>query len=146
MIRRIKTYFFNAFREIFVYHHSSLEFRAKIYTVLIASGNQPFHHYQPSLEEIASEIYHEQERAETLVMTVQEYLKSIQTKKHLADGPILTDIIKELRLVPRYALKIEPDHLIKLQQCTLDEDSKIYQDRLIDFLSQKRFEYETIKH
>lgn len=146
MLRRIRNYFFNAFREIFIYHHSSLEFRAKIYTILIAGANEPLQYYLKTLEEIASEIYHESDRANTLVFTVKEYIKLIQSKKHLGEEPLLLEVIKELRLVPRYALKIETDHLRQLQQCTQNEDAKIYQERLIDFLHQKRTEYETIKH
>lgn len=145
MIRRVKNYFFSAFREIFVYHHSSLEFRAKIYTVLIAGASEPLHHYQNTLETIASDIYEDPDRANALLMTVKEYLNAVNTKKYLGEEALLTDVIKELRTIPRYALKIEPDHLERLRECTHNQDSKIYQERLIEFLRQKRLEYEDIK-
>ena len=146
MLRIIKNYFFSAFREIFVYHHSSLEFRAKIYALVIASGNEPIHRYQETLQEIASRIYNDPDRSDALVMTVKEYLNSVQNKKHHGEESLLIEVIRELRQVPRFALKIEPNHLLSLQEHTHDRDSKIYQSRLIDFLGQKRLEYETLKH
>ncbi|WP_310440815.1 hypothetical protein [Sulfuricurvum sp.] len=145
MLKSIKNYFFSAFREIFVYHHSSLEFRAKTYAVLIASSHEPLSNYQNTLNEIASEIYSEPDRANALVITVKEYLKNIHIKKQRGEEALLIEVIRELRQVPRYALKIEPEHLTRLQSCTNDEDSLIYQDRLIDFLKQKRLEYRELK-
>lgn len=145
MLRSIKNYFFSAFREVFVYHHSSLEFRAKTYAVLIASSHESLHQYQDTLEKIASEIYTESDRADALLLTVKEYIKSIQSKKYMGEEPLLIDVIRELRQVPRYALKIEPEHLTRLQECTNDMDSKVYQKRLIDFLNQKRLEYRELK-
>lgn len=145
MIRRVRNYFFNAFREIFVYHHSSLEFRAKIYALFIAGSNEPLSHYEQTLAGIALDIYQQEDRANTLLMTVKEYIKSVQAKKHLGEEPLLIEVIKELRLVPRYALKIEPNHLEQLRECTHNQDSKIYQERLIDFLRQKRSDYEEVR-
>ncbi|MBD3810033.1 MAG: hypothetical protein IE884_05920 [Sulfuricurvum sp.] len=145
MIQRVRSYFLNAFREIFVYHHSSLEFRAKIYALFIASSNEPINQYEDTLEKIAFNIYKERDRADTLLTTIKEYLKSVYTKKHLGEEPLLIEVIQELRMVPRYALKIEPDHLEQLRECTHNQDSKIYQDRLIDFLRQKRSDYEALR-
>lgn len=145
VLRTIRNHFFSAFREIFVYHHTSLEFRAKIYALMIASTDEPIRHYHLALEEIASEIYSESDRAATLVMTVQEYVSAVHTKKMINHQTLLNDIIQELRLMPRYAQKIESEHLRKLQLCTQENDSKIYQDRIIDFLNQKRLDFEEIR-
>lgn len=145
MLKKIKNYFLSAFREIFVYHHSSLEFRAKTYAVLIASSKEAFFHYEKTLNSIAAEIYTDVDRADTLMMTVKEYVSAIHTKKTTTDESLLIEIIQELRMIPRYALKIEPDHLERLRACTQDHDSKIYQGRLIDFMDQKRKEYEEVK-
>lgn len=145
MLKKIKNYFFSAFREIFLYHHSSLEFRAKTYAVLIAASHEPLSHYLKTLEAIAFEIYPEPDRADALLMTVKEYLNTIQNKRNMSEELLLMDVIRELRLVPRYALKIEPKHLKQLRECTHDHDSKIYQERLVDFLEQKRLDYEELK-
>ncbi len=145
MFKTIKNYFFSAFREIFIYHHSSLEFRAKTYAVLIASSKEPLYQYDSILEEIASEIYTESDRAEALILTVKEYIKGIQIKKNRGEELLLIDMIRELRQIPRYALKIEPEHLERLKECTRDRDSKIYQSRIIDFLKEKRREYRELK-
>lgn len=145
MLRSIKNYFFSTFREVFVYHHSSLEFRAKTYAVLIGSTNEPFSQYEATLREIASEIYSEPDRAETLILTVHEYIKKMQMKKQTGEEALLMEVIRELRLVPRYALKIEPEHLERLAHCTVAHDSQIYLKRLIDFLKDKRLEYRELK-
>ena len=80
-------------------------------------------------------------RAGALVLTVKEYVNAVHTKKTFSDQKLLYEIIQELRIVPRYALKIEPNHLRQLQECTEDNDSRIYQERLIEFLSQKRADH-----
>jgi len=145
VLRTIRNYFFSAFREVFVYHHSSLEFRAKIYAILISAATEPLSHYQKTLEEIALDVYNDPDRANALTMTVKEYINKVHYKKHLGEEALLIDIIKELRLVPRYALKIEPEQLERLRECTHDNDAKIYQDRLIDFFRKKRLDYEDFK-
>jgi hypothetical protein len=145
VLKTIRNHFFSAFREIFVYHHTALEFRAKTYAVIIASGEEPIDRYLSTLKEIASEIYAESDRAGALVLTVREFVSAVHTKKTISDQTLLNDIILELRLMPRYAQKIEPSHLQKLQECTRESDTKIYQERIIDFLREKRIEYEELK-
>ncbi|MGD9969335.1 MAG: hypothetical protein AB7S65_02660 [Sulfuricurvum sp.] len=141
MFRKIKHYFFSAFREIFVYHHNSLAFRAKTYAVLIASSNEPMEQYESELRAIATEIYDDPDRAGALVLTVREYYNAIHVKKSMTDEALLMEILKDIRLMPRYALKIESDHLTRLAQHTNNGDSVIYQNRLIEFLAHKRQEY-----
>ena len=38
---KLKYRFFNAFRELFVHHHGSLEFRAKVFALMIAANDNP---------------------------------------------------------------------------------------------------------
>ena len=145
VLKTIRNHFFSAFREIFVYHHTSLEFRAKTYAIIIASSEEPIGRYLPALKEIASEIYAESDRAGALVMTVKEYVVAAHAKKKISDHTLLNEIIQELRLMPRYAAKIEPEHLRKLQACTQEQESQIYQERIIDFLREKRSEYDEFR-
>ena len=145
MLKTIKNYFFSAFREIFLYHHSSLEFRAKTYAVLIASSSEPLSQYQTTLEKISHEIYTDSDRAEALILTVKEYIQGVYAKKNRVEEVLLLEMIRELRQIPRYALKIEPEHLERLKECTQNRDSKIYQDRIIEFLKVKRTEYRELK-
>ena len=145
VLKTIRNHFFSAFRELFVYHHTSLEFRAKTYAVMIASSEEPVNGYLEALKEIAAEIYAEPDRASALVMTVREYVIAVHAKKNVSDQTLLNEIIQELRLMPRYAAKIEPEHLHKLRTCTVDRDTRIYQERIIDFLREKRSEYDSIK-
>lgn len=138
-----KRFFYTAFREIFIYHHSSLEFRAKIYAFFIVSTGESCEQYTKLLEEIAAEVYHDApDRAAALVTMVREYGMAIYGKKALSSDHLLKDINRQLKAVPRYALKIEIPHLRKLQTATHSHDNKIYQDRMIDFFDNKRREYE----
>ncbi len=145
VFKTIRNHFFSAFREVFVYHNTSLEFRAKTYALIIVAADEPFEGYRDVLDNIAMEIYAESERATTLVMTVREYVDAIQVRKTMNEQTLLGEIIQELRLIPRYAAKLEPEHLKKLSECTRDAESRIYQRRIIDFLSQKRLEFEQFK-
>lgn len=143
LLRLFRRFLYTAFREIFIYHHSSLEFRAKIYAFFIVSTGEACEQYTKLLEEIAAEIYHDApDRAAALVMMVREYGMAIYGKKALSSDQLLKEINRQLKASPRYALKIEIPHLRKLQTATHSRDNKIYQDRMIDFFDNKRKEYE----
>jgi len=143
LFRLFKRYLYTAFREIFIYHHSSLEFRAKIYAFFIVATGEPCEQYTKLLEEIAEEIYHDTpDRASTLIMTVREYGMGIYAKKVHSTDKLLKEINLSLKAIPRYALKIEISHLRKLQRVTHLRENIIYQDRIIEYFENKRKEYE----
>jgi len=72
------------FREILVYHNSSLEFRAKLLTLMISSNNEINECEKQKLKEIAHAIYDDnQERAELLIDTVYEFHNKIVTNNGL---------------------------------------------------------------
>ena len=54
---RLKHHFFSAFREFFVHHHGSLEFRAKIYALMIAANDEAAVESYVLVKEIGLEIY-----------------------------------------------------------------------------------------
>ena len=54
---RLKHHFFSAFRELFVHHHGSLEFRAKILALLIAANKDSTVDSYVIVKEIGLEIY-----------------------------------------------------------------------------------------
>ena len=54
---RIKHHFFSAFRELFVHHHGSLEFRAKIFALIIAANEDVNVESYMIIKEIGMKIY-----------------------------------------------------------------------------------------
>lgn len=143
LFRLLRRFFYTAFREIFIYHHSALEFRAKIYAFFIVSPGEAYEQYAKLLEEIASEVYDDApDRAAAMTMMVKEYSMAVFGKKNLSSDQLLKEINLQLKAVPRYALKIEIDHLRRLQSATHAHDNQIYQDRIIVFFDTKRKEYE----
>jgi len=125
------------FREFLVYHHSSLEYRAKILTLMVSSDGEMDECEKQKLKEIAFEIYKDDpERAEVLIDTVTEYHKKIVTDNGLDYEHLILQVAKETRSVKRFADKIDIELLKKLHECIddEDEDERIFQERIIEFL------------
>ena len=125
------------FREFLVYHHSSLEYRAKILTLMVSSDGEMDECEKQKLKEIAFEIYKDdQQRAEVLIDTVTEYHKKIVTDNGLGYEHLILQVAKETREVKRFADKIDIELLKKLHECIddEDEDERIFQERIIEFL------------
>lgn len=130
------------FRELLVYHHSSLEYRAKVLTLMISSNEKICECEEKALHEIACEIYeNEPERAELLVDTVKEYHEKIVTKNGLDFEHMVQQVEKESRDIPRYVEKINFERLEKLHHCMKDEEDIIFQQRILDFLKMLKEEY-----
>lgn len=125
------------FRELLVYHHSSLEFRAKVLTLMISADKEMSECEQKILDNIANTVYADNtERAELLIDTVHEYHNKIITDNGLNFDDLVYIIQRETKKVSRFASKIEMKYLLQLQECTVNEDDKIFQDRIISFLQQ----------
>ena len=125
------------FREFLVYHHSSLEYRAKILTLMVSSDGEMDECEKQKLKEIAFEIYKDDpERAEVLIDTVTEYHKKIVTDNGLDYEHLILQVVKETRSVKRFADKIDIELLKRLHECIddEDEDERIFQERIIEFL------------
>ncbi len=130
------------FRELFVYHHSSLEFRAKQLAAMIGANKRVEECEKELLEEIAKEIYpNEPNRADILVHTVLEYVHKIIELNGLDIDELLIDIDKELKETPRFVKKINIEMLKRFLECDSDEDTKILQIRIIEFLENEIKEY-----
>ncbi len=125
------------FREFLVYHHSSLEYRAKILTLMVSSDGEMDECEKQKLKEIAFEIYKDDpERAEVLIDTVTEYHKKIVTDNGLDYEHLILQVAKETKMNKRFADKIDIGLLKKLHECIddEDEDERIFQERIIEFL------------
>lgn len=132
---RIKNRFFAAFRELFVHHHGSLEFRAKVFALLIATNNNPLDSSYDIVKSIALTIYKEdEERADFLMYTTKEKVNQVNQNNTLDLDTLVHNIIQDLKFTPRYAKKINIEELRELLVLTQDIDTLSYQENILEFL------------
>ncbi len=130
------------FRELLVYHHSSLEYRAKVLTLMISSNGDMCECEKQKLKEIAHSIYgDDQERAELLIDTVNEYHTKIVTDNGLDFEHLIQLVERETREVPRFTVKIDMELLMKLHECMDTPEDILFQQRIIEFLQGLKDEY-----
>jgi len=130
--RKVKKFF----REFLLYHNSSLEYRAKVFTLVVAANEQISECEDKLLNELACDIYeNDEERCEILVETVKEYFEKIITNNGLDFEHLVFQVEKETGAVKRFSEKIDIDALMRFQGCEMSEDEQLYQLRVIEFLS-----------
>ena len=139
---KLKHYIFNAFREFLIYHHSSLEFRAKVFAVVIAANEHANDADFALVKKAGMDIYDNEDRANTLTLTTKEYVEKLQSRNGLDIDMLAQDIIDDLKLIPRYAKKIDVSQLEPRIECSTDEDTSSYQIRIIEFLNGLKKDYE----
>jgi len=129
-----KIFFLSFFRELFVYHHTSLEFRAKLFASMIASNKIDNSCEYETLKKIAKEIYDDDEyRVDVLVHTTKEYVNKIVENDSIDIDDLLIDIDKQLKRHKRFVTKINMDHLRSFYSCNGDEDTILLQTRILEF-------------
>jgi len=132
---RIKHHFFNAFREIFVHHHGSLEFRAKLFALMIAANEKIKVENYIRVKECALKIYDgDEDRANLLLLSTKELVNKVKEKNGLDIDSLALRIQKELKIVPRYAKKIELDYLEEFLELSDSDDTQAYQKNILEFL------------
>jgi len=123
------------FRELLVYHNSSLEFRAKLLTLMISANGEMCECEKQKLKEIAHRIYEDdRERAELLIDTVYEYHSKIIHDNGLDFEHLIAQVRREVREIKRFCNKIDIGLLMQLHTCMDDEDEALFQVRIIEFL------------
>ena len=141
LFQKIKHFFRYHFREFFVYHHSSLEFRAKLFAV-VAGADEKFSKQEYTIiKEQAKKIYDDPNRIETLLSTIEEYIHIIQEKNTLGVDELAKDIEKLVRRNRRFVAKIDTALLMPLVEVQTDQDTKDYQRHIIEFLEQVKQNY-----
>ena len=144
MSKSIKRTIKKFFREFLVYHNSSLEYRAKILTLIVSSNGEICECEKQKLKEIAHYIYgDDQERAELLLDTINEFHTKIITNNGLNFEHLIQLVIKETKEVKRFAQKIDMDLLKRLNAC-LDEDDEeevLFRAHILEFLQNLKDEY-----
>jgi len=138
---KLKHYLYTGLREIFVYHHNSLEFRAKTFALIIAANNNPQDCEYALVHDAGMQIYKDEERVNMLLLTTREYVNKVHHSNGLNIDDLVEDIQNELRQVPRYAHKINIKALHPLVECSIDEDTSTYQLRMLEFLQNIKEEY-----
>ena len=132
---RLKHHFFSAFRELFVHHHGSLEFRAKVFALVIAANENAKVDNYIIVKDIGMQIYaNDPDRANLLMLSTKEIVQKVKDNNGLNLDTLVNSIVKELRIVPRYAKKIDVDSLKPLLALTHDEDTYLYQENILEFL------------
>ena len=132
-LKSIKTFFLSFFRELFVYHHTSLEFRAKLFASMIATNKIDDDCEYKTLKQIAKEIYDDEYRVDVLVHTTKEYVDKIIKNNSLDIDHLLLDIDKQLKKNRRFINKINMNHLRIFYACSGDEDVVLLQTRILEF-------------
>jgi len=132
------------FREFLVYHNSSLEYRAKILTLIVSANGDICECEKQKLKEIAHTIYgDDQERAELLIDTINEYHNKIMTNNGLNFEHLIQLVVKETKAVKRFADKIDIELLRTLNECVDEDDEEevLFKERLLEFLQNLKDEY-----
>ena len=139
----LKIRFLSFFRDIFVYHTSSLEFRAKIIASVIAIKHGINECEEKILEDIAKKTYKNDEaRAKLLIEVTKEYINKIIEKNELDINDLIKNIDTTLKNSKRFAYKINIKELKRFLECSKDnEEINIIQQRIIEFLQMEIKEY-----
>ena len=144
MLKGLKRTVIKMFREFLVYHHSSLEYRAKILTLMLSADGEICECEEQQLKEVAHQIYgDDQERAELLIDTVNEYHLKIITNNGLDFEHLVQLVIRETKEVKRFAQKIDIPLLEKFTVCVDQENEEelLFHRRLLEFLQDLKEEY-----
>jgi len=141
LVFKIKHHFFSAFRELFVHHHGSLEFRAKIFAlIIVANENATVDNYL-TVKDIGLHIYDgDKNRANLLMLSTKELVQKVQDKNSMDVDSLIYSILNELKIVPRYAKKIDIKALKPLLLYSHDQDTISYQENILEFLQNTKNE------
>lgn len=142
MFKNFKRTVRKMFREFLVHHHSSVEYRAKILTLMVSANGEINECEKQKLKEIAHSIYEDnQERAELLIDTINEYHTKIETDNGLDFEHLIQLVERETKEVPRFVDKIDMSLLRELQECVEDDEDALFQERILEFLGTLKTEY-----
>ena len=109
---------------------------------MISSNGEICECEKEKLIEIAKSIYgDDQERAELLLDTVNEYHTKIITENGLDFEHLIQIVEKETKAVKRFSAKIDMKLLMQLHECMDSEEDILFQQRILEFLQGLKDEY-----
>ena len=134
--RRVKSRFLSFFRDIMLYHSSSLEFRAELLALMIAANKEMNECELSLLQEVAQEIYPEDEaRVDVLVRIVKEFVQKVIDDNGLDINELIDKVQYELKVESRFYEKIDIEMLKRFIVCgQSDAQTQLIQKRIIEFL------------
>jgi hypothetical protein len=143
LYKKIRRKVKKVFRELLLYHNSSLEYRAKILTLVVAVNGKISECEEKLLYQTACDIYNnDEERSEILVEAVKEYFDKIKSDNGLDFEDLIFQVEKDTKAVRRFVSKIDIVALQKFQECIYEEEDKVYQQRVIAYLAELKERYE----
>lgn len=147
LIKKLKIWFLTFFRDVFVYHNSSLEFRAKLFAAIIGANKKVDECEEQLLEKVAREIYPDDEaRANVFVLTTKEYVNKIIQNNGLDLNELILAIDHELKEVRRFCDKVDLDRLRRFLECTKDdEETLLLQERILEFFANELADFRKIR-
>lgn len=131
----VKTWIISSFREIFLYHHRSLEFRAKVFALMIAAcfTKEKECNYN-ELKEVANNIYpNDKKRQQVLIHTTKEYVQKILSNPKYGFDEYIKDINLEVKTKKDFIKKIDLEDLKKFINNDIPEEKRILQLRIYEF-------------
>ncbi len=132
---KLKHHFFNAFRELFVHHHGSLSFRAKVFALVIAADDNLNVESYALVKEAGMTIYdNNEDRANLLMLSTKEFVEKVKFNNGLYIDTLAMNLQKELKIIPRYAHKINVEELEPLLALSNNQDTVSYQKNILEFL------------
>ena len=142
MVKKVRRKIKKFFREFLLYHNSSLEYRAKVLTLVVAVNQKITPCEEELLSCIACQIYdNDEERSEILIETVKEYFEKIITNNGLDFEHLIFQVEKETKDNRRFVDKIDIEMLEQFQNCIENPEDRIYQERVIEFLGALKEKY-----
>ncbi|MDR1614090.1 MAG: hypothetical protein LBS26_00780 [Campylobacteraceae bacterium] len=132
----VKSWLLTVFRELFLYHYKSLEFRAEIFALIMSSGCKSVKECDfETLKEVAAEIYaNDKHRQEVFINIVKEYAAMILRNAPASYDEAVKDINRKTRANKSFAAKISPSHINRFLKDNMDENRQLLQQRIKEFL------------
>lgn len=135
MLKKVKRRVAKMFREFLVYHSDSLDFRAKIIALAMASDDENISCKKKTLRKVAMLTYpNDHNRAELLIDTVREHIETIHQDNGLDFEHLILSVEKEVKDSRRFSDKIDLTILELFQVCIEDESNKRFQNKILYFL------------
>ena len=98
-----KNHLLSVFREVFIPHHRSIEFRAKIFAAMLLAKKKQTDEDYDAIKDIAGEIYPgDEQRIGVLVSIVKEYILKAKTYKGLNLDSLLKEIDRDIKNNKKY--------------------------------------------
>ncbi|MDR2099346.1 MAG: hypothetical protein LBP40_00785 [Campylobacteraceae bacterium] len=134
----IKTWLLTVFRELFLSHYESLEFRAEIFALIIAPSCKSAKECNFTLlKEIAEEIYkNDRHRQGVFLNIVKEYVSIILRNAPASYDEAVKDINNKVKANKKLAVKINMIHINKFLRDDLSENKQLLQQRIAEFLEE----------